>query len=258
MDKKRRSLLQIVGFCSVTTATSGSIWRDVTLTECSPVFFNLTFRDNLLAKTCSCLFSQYIDKKDDSSVRCSVEDQKPRPILIKKTAEKETVSSSTKKKSLQDLIRNDPSQKYLLKQFRSRSSLTFICYSEEIVGQIEKIERYDLILSGREEFLNKTEIIYLYKSEAAASVQKAVRIDDEVADQKLTALYKKDKRLDIPESVMAKCIEEKRVITVTMRNGHVLAGRIHSYGIFSIRLTIAQDIRVITMRHSIYDIDYSA
>ena len=187
-----------------------------------------------------------------------MEDQKPRPVLIKKTKEKETVSSSTKKKALQDLIRNDPSQKYLLKQFRSRSSLTFICYSEETVGQIENIKKYDLILSGRDEFLNKTEIIYLYKSDAAASVQKAVRIDDEVADKKFTALYKKDKRLDIPENILAKCFEEKRVISVTMRNGHVLTGRIHSYGIFSIRLTIAQDIRVITMRHSIYDIDYSA
>ena len=165
-----------------------------------------------------------------------MEDQKSRPILIKKTTEKETVSSSTKKKALQDLIRNDPSQKYLLKQFRSRSSLTFICYTEEIAGQIEKIEMYDLILSGINEFLNKTEIIYLYKPDVAVAVQKAVKIDDEVADQKLTALYKKDKRLDIPEIILAKCIEEKRVITVTMRNGHVLTGRIHSYGIFSIRL----------------------
>lgn len=185
-----------------------------------------------------------------------MENQPSRPELIKKNTLKEAAPIS-KKKARKELIRNDPSQKYLFKHLRSRSLLTFVCYTEEVVGRIEKIKKYEVMVSGKDEAVNKTEIVYLYKSEAAGSVRMAVRIDEEVVEEKLGAVYTKAERLLIPEDILAKCFKEKREITVTMRNGHVLAGRIDSYGIFSIRLTMGGNVRVLAMRHAVYDMDYS-
>jgi len=63
-------------------------------------------------------------------------------------------------------------------------------------------------------------------------------------------------RLEISDDILQKCFNEKTVITVTMRNGHVLKGKIHSFGIFSIRLQIDKKNRVIIFRHAIYDLEY--
>lgn len=156
----------------------------------------------------------------------------------------------------QALIQSDPSRNYLIKQWRNRSPVTFICYSKPITGQIRSIRKYDLFLHDRTKAVDKAEILYLYKPDVAPSVQKAVRIDPDVAKEKLRSLRKKSLRLEIPEATLVKCFEEQRVITVTMRNGHVLVGTIHSYGVFSVRLTIAPETRVILMRHSIYDLAF--
>jgi len=186
-----------------------------------------------------------------------VEDPTPQPILIKKTPQEEAAPPSKEEEAWQQaLIQSDPSRNYLIKQWRNRSPVTFICYSKPITGQIRSIRKYDLFLHDRTKAVDKAEILYLYKPDVAPSVQKAVRIDPDVAKEKLRSLRKKSLRLEIPEATLVKCFEEQRVITVTMRNGHVLVGTIHSYGVFSVRLTIAPETRVILMRHSIYDLAF--
>jgi sRNA-binding regulator protein Hfq len=156
----------------------------------------------------------------------------------------------------QDLVRKDPSVKYLVKQMRMKAEVIFVCYTKEVRGVIERIRKYELKLEGRKRLLSKTYILYFFKSDALEAVRQHVEIDEDVVEEKLEPARKIADRLHIPDEVLQKCFDEKRMITVTMRNGHVLQGRIFSYGIFSIRLQIDKKNRVVLFRHGVYDIDY--
>ena len=49
-----------------------------------------------------------------------------------------------------DLIRKDPSDKYLFKQLKTKSELIFVCYQEEIRGVIGKIMKYGIKKNKRD------------------------------------------------------------------------------------------------------------
>jgi len=155
-----------------------------------------------------------------------------------------------------DLVRKDPSVKYFFKQFKTKSEVIFVCYQEEIRGVIVKILQYTLKVKGIKKLLNKTSILYFFKPDVLEAVKQNVSIDEDVVEEKLEPANKKDERLEIPDDILQKCFNEKTVITVTMRNGHVLKGKIYSFGIFSIRLQIDKKNRVIIFRHAIYDLEY--
>jgi RNA chaperone Hfq len=87
-------------------------------------------------------------------------------------------------------------------------------------------------------------------------VKQHVKVDEDVVEENLQPAYKLEDRLEIPDEILHTCFKEKRPITVTMRNGHVLKGIMVSYGIFSIRLQIDEKSRVILFRHAVYDVDY--
>ena len=156
----------------------------------------------------------------------------------------------------QELIRKDPSFIYLIKQLRVKAEVIFVCYTKEVRGVIERIRKYELKLEGRKKLLSKTYVLYFFKPDALKAVKQNVEIDGEVAEEKLEPARKIADRLQIPDEVLQKCFDEKRMITVTMRNGHILKGRIFSYGIFSIRLQIDKKNRVVLFRHAIYDLEY--
>jgi len=154
-----------------------------------------------------------------------------------------------------DLIRKDPSDKYLFKQLKTKSELVFVCYQEEIRGVIGKIMKYGIKIKGIKPF-NKINILYCFKPDTLEAVKQHVTIDKEVVEEQLVPADKMEDRLEISDDILQKCFNEKTVITVTMRNGHVLKGKIYSFGIFSIRLQIDKKNRVIIFRHAIYDLAY--
>ena len=86
------------------------------------------------------------------------------------------------------------------------------------------------------------------------AVKQHVEIDEDVVEEKLKPARNLEDRLQIPDEILQTCFDEKRMITVTMRNGHILQGRIFSYGIFSIRLQIDKRNRVVLFRHSILEL----
>ena len=155
-----------------------------------------------------------------------------------------------------DLVKKDPSVKYLFKQFKIKSEVIFICYQEEVRGIIVKILQYSLKIREIKKLLSKTSILYFFKPDVLEAVKKHVTIDREVVEEQLVPADKMEDRLEIPDDILQKCFNEKTVITVTMRNGHVLKGKIYSFGIFSIRLQIDKKNRVIIFRHAIYDLEY--
>ena len=155
-----------------------------------------------------------------------------------------------------DLVRKDPSVKYLFKQFNAKAEVIFVCYKKEIKGIIEKIRIYELKIEGRKKLLEKLYILYCFKPDTLEAVKQHVTIDEDVVEEHLTLHYKKGDKLQIPDEVLHTCLKENRYITITMRNGHVLKGTIFSYGIFSIRLQIDEKHRVIIFKHGIYDLEY--
>jgi sRNA-binding regulator protein Hfq len=160
------------------------------------------------------------------------------------------------KSSFKDLARQDPSNKYFFKQLRAKEKLIFVAYPGRIEGVIERINKYELRLKERDELLPKHDILFLYKPGASKAVEQGLTIDEKVVKEQLEPLIKLTERLEIPEDVLKKSFNEKRQIEITLRNGQVLKGRIHSYGIYSIRLELNKDSRVIIMRPNIYNLNY--
>jgi sRNA-binding regulator protein Hfq len=155
-----------------------------------------------------------------------------------------------------NLVRKDPARKYLFKQFKAKAELVFVSYKEEIRGIVEKIRRYEFKLQGWSTLVDKINVLYFFKTDAIKSVKQNVEVDKDVVEENLKPAKEQNDRLDIPDDILQKCFNEKTVITITMRNGHVLKGHIHSYGIFSIRLQLNKKHRVILFRHAIYDLEY--
>jgi len=137
-------------------------------------------------------------------------------------------------------ITRDPSNQYLLEQHSLGENLVFITYEGRIEGVIEEILKYQLKLKGRDELLAKHDIMFLYKPEAEEHINRIVETDEEVRDKKLEPLTKCRERTNIRPAVLLKCMAKKREIKLTFRNGQILTGRIHSFGIFSIRLSIGE------------------
>ncbi len=160
------------------------------------------------------------------------------------------------KSSFKDLARQDPGNKYFFKQLRAKEKLIFVVYQDRIEGVIERVNKYELRLKERDELLPKHDILFLYKPEAAKAVEQVLTIDEDVVQEQLGPQIKLSERLEIPEDILKKSFDEKRQIEITLRNGHVFKGRIHSYGIFSIRLELDKDSRVIIIRPNIYDLNY--
>ena len=156
----------------------------------------------------------------------------------------------------QDLVRRDPSIKYLIKQLRAKVEVIFVCYEEEIRDTIAKIWKHALKLKKIDKIIDKVLILYCFKPDTLEAVKQHVEIDEDVVEEKLKPAHNKEERLQIPDEILQTCFDEKRMITVTMRNGHILQGRIFSYGIFSIRLQIDKNNRVVLFRHGVYDLDY--
>ena len=156
----------------------------------------------------------------------------------------------------QDLVRRDPSIKYLIKQLRAKVEVIFVCYEEEIRDTIAKIWKHALKLKKIDKIIDKVLILYCFKPDTLEAVKQHVEIDEDVVEEKLKPAHNKEERLQIPDEILQTCFDEKRMITVTMRNGHILQGRIFSYGIFSIRLQIDKKNRVVLFRHAIYDLEY--
>jgi RNA chaperone Hfq len=138
---------------------------------------------------------------------------------------------------------------------KTKSELIFVCYHEEIRGVIGKILKYGIKIKDIKPF-NKINILYYFKPDTIEAVKQHVTIDRELVEEQLEPAGTMEDRLEISDDILQKCFNEKTVITVTMRNGHALKGKIHSFGIFSIRLQIDKKNRVIIFRHAIYDLEY--
>jgi hypothetical protein len=96
----------------------------------------------------------------------------------------------------QDLIRKDPSIRYLIKQLRAKAEVIFVCYREETQGVIIRIWKYALKLKGKKP-LSKTSILYFFKPDAREAVKQNVEIDEDVVEEKLKPARKLEDRLQI-------------------------------------------------------------
>lgn len=153
------------------------------------------------------------------------------------------------------LIERDPSVKYLKKQHKLKENLIFVTYSGKVEGVVEDLQDYTLKLNTQEPEIEKHNILYLYKPEAIEAVAENLKIDEEVAKQNLVEPPPFRKRLNIPYWVR-KTFKERKEIKITLRNGHIFSGTVHTHGVFSIRLEIGKDSRVVIMRPNIYDLTY--
>jgi sRNA-binding regulator protein Hfq len=146
----------------------------------------------------------------------------------------------------------DPSNRYLFKQLREKAALVFICYNGIITGKIQTIGDYEVKLIKRKAPIAKLGILYMFKPDAANIVKSSVSINKSIASQKLKLPRLVENRIVLPEHEIEKAFENKLPVGIALRNGHVFKGILHSNGIFSLRLDIGNNKRIVIMKHSIY------
>jgi len=161
----------------------------------------------------------------------------------------------------QKKIRKDPSVRYYRRQLINKQEVVFFKYVNEedkqwhkFDGIIEDTLEYQLKFIDVDQPVNKATILFFYKPDAEEAVNQTVTITQEVADKKLTAPRKYSERLKNYGKVLLEYKKARQTIEITLRSGHILIGKIHSFGIFSIRLTIAKYTRIIIQRSNIYSI----
>ena len=145
----------------------------------------------------------------------------------------------------------DPADKYFLRHIQAKTPITFVCYHAEITGIIVHNRIYDLALTDRKKMISKTSVLYLYNPDIQDVLENLRREDESVS---LGVPYKAFERNVIPDETLKGHFENHTRVAVTMRNGHVFSGNIHSHGKYSIRLELAENTRVILMRHSVFNI----
>lgn len=145
----------------------------------------------------------------------------------------------------------DPADKYVLKHIHQRTPVTFVCYHAEITGIIIHNRVYDLALRDRKKMISKVNVLYLYNPDVHDIVENLRKDDESVC---LGIPYRASERNLIADEVLKGYSENHVTLAVTMRNGHTFSGNIHSHGKYSIRLELAENTRVIVMRHSVFNI----
>jgi len=146
----------------------------------------------------------------------------------------------------------DPSNRYLFKQLRDKSALVFVCYNGIVTGKIQTIGDYEIKLLQRKIPVAKLGILYMFKPDAASIVKSSVTINKTISSQKLRLPRVLENRISLPEEDIEKAFNNKSAVGIALRNGHVFKGMIHSNGIFSLRLDIGYNKRIVIMKHSIY------
>jgi sRNA-binding regulator protein Hfq len=146
----------------------------------------------------------------------------------------------------------DPSNRYLFKQLRDKSALVFVCYNGIVTGKIQTIGDYEIKLLQRKLPLAKLGILYFFKPDAANVVKSSVTINKTISTQKLRLPRLFENRISLPEEEIGNAFNSKLIVGIALRNGHVFKGTIHSNGIFSLRLDIGTNKRIVIMKHSIF------
>ncbi len=152
------------------------------------------------------------------------------------------------------LPNRDPANVFFDKCKKYAFSVIFHTYAGTVTDRIIKCRRYQIRV-GSLDYLDKHDILFCYKAEYAAQVTQSIAVDDDVVEEALnTAELKKTERLKIPLDVLEEAKTTQRPIEVTMRNGTVLRGRLHRYGAFSLRVSVAKKVRVVVQTCNIYDL----
>ncbi|MBF0474153.1 MAG: hypothetical protein HQK93_10575, partial [Nitrospirae bacterium] len=146
----------------------------------------------------------------------------------------------------------DPANRYLFKQLRDKSPLVFICYNGIVTGKIQTIGDYEVKLIKRKAPVSKLGILYMFKPDAANIVKSSVTINKTISALKLKIPRVVETRAVIPEEEIENAFNDKLPVGIALRNGHVFKGTLHSNGIFSLRLDIGSNKRIVIMKHSMY------
>lgn len=152
--------------------------------------------------------------------------------------------------------KKDPSNKYFIKQMLKKHEVIFQLYDKEVRGQITNFKIFDVFLEGLEEPIRKETILYVYKPDSESEIKAHIIMDEKVVAENLGPAMRPTERLAYDNELPPVLQENKTVLTITMRNGHVFTGKIHTFGPYCIRLDIGKNKRVLLFRHSMKYLSY--
>lgn len=148
----------------------------------------------------------------------------------------------------------DPSN-FLLNMFhKNEEEVVFVSYQGLFSGKILKNDTYEVEIEGREEPIHKTEILYFYLFKYHNQISRILKNDCAVLEENLEALLEKDQRLELNKHFIHDSYQDNARVSVKMRNGDMIHGIIHRYGIFSINLALPKGIKIIVLNHGLYEL----
>jgi len=156
---------------------------------------------------------------------------------------------------------------YLLKNYRhstfeeaAASGAPYCLHLHEhatLQGGIAVNDTYDVTVAvpdGTRHELPKTRVKMLYPAELADRVQAQIKIDAAIKARQLEPLVSVKQRHFIKNKTLFPLMRSQEVLLITLLEGEILKGLIHSFSRYEITLALKDGTQVVILRHAILDV----
>lgn len=156
---------------------------------------------------------------------------------------------------------------YLLKNYRhstfeeAASSGALYCLhlhgNTTVQGAVAENMPYDVVVSavdGTRHELPKTSVKMLYPAELGERVQAHLKIDEDTQTRNLEPIVAPKLRHFIKNKSLFPLMRTQEVLLITLLEGEILRGILHSFSRYEITLALKDGTQVIILRHAILDV----
>lgn len=145
---------------------------------------------------------------------------------------------------------------YLMKKIRQKTPMVFVGYGMKSQGIVKGIWKYkvDVLDGSRFQALEKLHLVCCYKQQDAGQVENCIQMDKGVAAQTLPPIVSQSERFQLPDEVLETCHKNHHLITITLRTGHLITGKVMWFTPYNIGLMLKGFVKVMVFRHAIYGV----
>lgn len=127
-----------------------------------------------------------------------------------------------------------------------------------VEGKIVEMSRYEFVYedlqTGEKNNLKKIELKFFYPLSLKESIQKLIKIEEEVAKKKIGSIEKPAGRNHIKNKTLYPLMMNKDVVFLTTLEGDVIRGIISGFSRYEIKISMKGGIPVTILRHAVYDL----
>jgi len=126
-----------------------------------------------------------------------------------------------------------------------------------LLAAIAENKTYDIIVTtpdGAQQELQKTLVKMLYPIKNNTEIQEQITLDESVQSLGLNPIISARQRNHIKNKNLFPLMREQEPLIITLLEGEILRGCIHSFSQYEIMLTLQNQEQVVILRHAVLDI----